>query len=301
MNASLNSLSLELTPLETVSHKALLGIRFWDTATDSQIAEGLLVTLYSEDNSRRKIHARKTRSGVYGFFNIPGMFIQETQDQDDLSSPVPIKTFVVEVQDLQQRYTPAAFSVDLPLPYNGIFLVDDDTGSPANSPKGFNLYSSVTRKPAAQFTFLRGDLVDRNTGEAAAHALVRVENDDGFSWYSVADENGKFAVMLPYPLLNISFGSSPPTSDGVRLFERTWTVNVTVMYEPLSLDELPGTDLPDYSSILSQGQALLYMESPQTDVGEVNELQAELVYGRDLVIKTAGYSELYISATGSPA
>ncbi len=292
---------LEYTWLETVSLKNLFGIRFWDPALDSQIGEGLRVVLYPQENTRKKTLAYRTRSNVYTFSSIPGMILHETVADEELASPSATKNFIVEVNDLRNRYNSAAFSVELPLPYNGIFLVDDDSASPSDAPRGFNLYSSINRLPASQFTFLRGELINRSTEEPAAHALIQVENEQRFSWYGLADENGKFAVMLPYPLLDISFGSSPPTSDGVRLFERTWTVSVSVMYEPLSLIELPGTDLPEYSSILSQGQAFIYTESPETDVGEVNELQAELVYGRDLVIKTAGYSELYVSPSGSPA
>lgn len=293
--------AMEYNFLEHISCKTLLGIRFWDVALDTQVRDGLEVSLYPVENTRKKILAFRTRSDVYAFASIPGMVTYETQTATAVSSPEPTRSFIVNVQDTQRRFSSAAFVVDLPLPYNGIFLIDDNTSSPALTPRGFNLYSSAHRIAAPQFTFLRGDLIDRNSGEAAAHAVVRVENEEGFSWYGIADAEGKFAVMLPYPLLHIAFGSSPPTSDGIRLAERTWSVSVTVLYEPLSLIDLAGSELPEYSSILSQGQAWLYSESPETDIGELSELQTELVYGRDVVIATAGFSELYVSASGSPA
>lgn len=292
---------MEYVFLEHVSRKTLLGIRFWDTAMDAKIGDGLRVTLHSTENIRKKISAQRTRSDVYAFNHIPGMVLQETATEEDISSPASTQSFVVEVSDTQNRFSDAAFIVDLPLPYNGIFLVDDTNASPTLAPRGFNLYSSVSRSAASQFTFLRGELIDRNNDTEASYAVVRVQDESGSSWYGIADEGGKFAVMLPYPPLNISFGSSPPSSDGVRLIDRTWAVTVTVMYEPLNQMSLPGTDLPEYTSILSQGQALLYAESPDTDIGEVSELQAELVYGRDVVITTAGFSELYVSTSGSPA
>lgn len=292
---------MEYTFLEHISHKTLLGIRFWDAAMDKKIGDGLRVTLHSTENIRKKIPAQRTRSDVYAFNHIPGMIFQETTADDDISSPNPTQSFIVKVSDTQNRFSEAAFMVDLPLPYNGIFLVDDTNVSPSLTPRGFNLYSSATRSATSQFTFLRGELIDRTTDTEASYAVVRVQDESGFSWYGIADEDGKFAVMLPYPPLNISFGSSPPSSDGVRLADRTWTVTVAVMYEPLNRMSLPGTDLPEYTSILSQGQALIYAESPDTDIGEVSELQAELVYGRDLVITTTGFSELYVSASGSPA
>jgi hypothetical protein len=292
---------MEYQFLERISCKTLLGIRFWDVALDTPVSDDLQVTLHALDYTRKKISAFRTRSGVYAFASIPGMISHETQAESGISSPQTIRSFVVEVFDTKRCFTPAAFMVDLPLPYNGIFLVDDTNASPALTPRGFNLYSSPHRPVAPQFTFLRGDLIDRNTELPAAHALIRVENEEGLSWYGIADADGKFAVMLPYPLLHIAFGSSPPFNDGIRLTERSWSLTVTVLYEPLNLTSLPGSDLPEYSSILSQGQGFLYTESPDTDVGETSELQAELVYGRDVVVTTAGFSELYVSASGSPA
>lgn len=293
--------AMEFNFLERISCKTLLGIRFWDAALDTQVNDGLEVSLYPVENPRKKIQAFRTASHIYAFASIPGMITRETQATSAIASPEPTRSFVVTVQDTQQRFSPAAFLIDLPLPYSGIFLVDDQPSSPALTPRGFNLYSSALRNAAPQFTFLRGDLIDRNSGTAAAYAVVRVENEEGFSWYGIADANGKFAVMLPYPLLHIAFGSSPPTSDGIRLAERTWRVTVTVLYEPLNLAALAGSEIPDYASVLSQGQAFLYSESPESNVGEISELQTELVYGRDVVIATAGFSELYVSASGSPA
>lgn len=287
--------------MERVSHKTLLGIRFWDVALGAPVSDGLQVSLYPQSYTRKKIPAFRTRSGVYAFTSIPGMISFETQAESTIASPPVTHAFIVEVQDTQKRFSPAAFTVELPLPYNGLFLVDDNNSSPALTPRGFNLYSSPQRISAPQFTFLRGELIDRNTELPASHAVVRVENQQGLQWYGIADAEGKFAVMMPYPLLHIAFGSSPPTSDGVRLSERSWSVTVAVLYEPLNLTQLPGSDLPEYSSILSQGQAFLYTESPDTDIGESSELPAELVYGRDVVITTAGFSELYVSASGSPA
>jgi hypothetical protein len=301
---------MEYQVLETVSKKTLLGIRFWDPSLNAQVSFGLSAILYPVDNHRKRVYAICSRSGVYAFNDIPGMLDVETassNDEDALTSPMPTKQFVLKVNDPRKRFVSVALLIELPLPYNGLFLVDDSPGSPGNPPPGFNLYSSIYRHAASQFTFVRGDLINRVTGQPAANALVRVQTEDDFSWYGISNEEGKFAVMMPYPLLNISFGGSPSTSDGVRLFQRTWSVNISVLYAPLDQVSLADSELPDYSSILNQDQALIYpelpetIESPETVLGEVTEVQADLVYGRDLIIKTAGYSELYISPTGSPA
>lgn len=289
--------------LETISRNTLLGIRFWDPALDEQIHFGLNVTLYSVNNHFKKINATCTRSGIYAFNDIPGMIDLETPLTDEnavSASPVEPKQYVLEVHDPKERFVNVALLIDLPLPYKGIFLVDDDSASPANPPRGFNLYSSINRSSASQFTFIRGELINRISEKPAANAVVRIETEDEFRWYGISDNDGKFSVMMPYPFLNISFGSSPPSNEGVRLFQRTWTISINVFYEPLAQLDLTGSELPDYSSVLNQEQAFIYTESPDTDVGEVMEMPAELVYGRDLIAKTEGFSELYIGQTGSP-
>jgi len=289
--------------LETVTRRTQLGIRFWDPAMNEQIRSGLQAALYPSDNQRKKVVATRTRSGNYVFNEIPGMLELETLNNEDASvaSPADSKQYVLEVSDSLRRFSSVALRVELPLPYNGLFLVGDNNSSPTVAPRGFNLYSSINRRDASQFIFVRGDLLDRNTNQPAAHALVQVETEDEFSWYGISDAHGKCAVMMPYPYLSIAFGSSPPSSDGLRLFQRTWALNISVFYQPLGLESLPGTELPDYSSVLTQSQASIYLESPDTDVGEVAQMQADLVYGRDLVVKTNGYSELYVSPSGSPA
>ena len=293
---------LEYQFLESVSRKTLLGIRFWDPALDAQIWDGLRVTLFPIENDRKVRQAFRTRSGVYAFNNIPGMIELETVSSGlELTSPQLTRPYVLEVEDLKRQFSKVALLIDLPLNYSGIFLIDDDAGSPNTAPKGFNLYSSINRTATSQFIFVRGELIDRTTQEPASHALIRIQTDDEFNWFGISDEEGKFSVMMPYPFLNVSFGSSPPSSDGVRLFERTWDIELSVMYDPISHEQITGSDQPDYSSILSQNQAFVYTESPETDVGEATVLQAELRYGRDLIVKTAGFSELYISPTGSPA
>lgn len=293
---------VEYQLLESVSRKTLLGIRFWDPALDMQIRDGLRVTLFAVDNDRKVSQAFRTRSGVYAFNNIPGMLELETISNDvEVNSPQETKSYVLQVEDLKRQFSKATLLIDLPLDYNGIFLIDDNAASPNTAPKGFNLYSSINRNAASQFTFVRGELINRTTQEPASYALIQVQTDDEFSWFGISNEEGKFSVMMPYPFLSVSFGSSPPSSDGVRLFERTWDIELSVMYDPASREEIEGSDQPDYSSILSQNQAFVYTESPETDVGEVTALQTELIYGRDLIVKTAGFSELYVSPTGSPA
>ncbi len=288
--------------LEEVFFKTLLGIRCWDPLLDAPITDALSITLYPIENSEAKTSAYRTRSGIYAFRAIPGLFDHHTmKDYQASGSPQEQKRYVLTIDDVEGRYSSVAILVDLPLPYDGIFLVDDNTQSPAAAPKGFNLYSSPTRAAAPQFAVVRGELIDRDTQQAAVHALVRVQTEEGRSWFGIADADGRFAVHMSYPALDINVNSSPVAGEPTMfLFERSWAISVTVMYDPVSLEPLPGSELFDYLGILTQNAASIYEHSPETDIGEVAELQVQLAYGRDLVLKTNNFSQLYISPTGSP-
>lgn len=292
----------EYIELETLSRKTLLGIRFWDAVVGAPIIEGLLVTLSPQENSDMKRVATRSSSGIYAFNNIPGMHDYEVnQHSEFFDSPAATKPFVLHVRDIKKRYSDAVLAIDLPLPYDGVFLIDDDRGSPAVAPKGFNLYSSTTREGGPQYGFVRGQLVHRDTGGPASFALVQVQTETGFFWYAIADKEGQFAVMMPYPMISMTLGGSPPSSEGTRLMERTWEVSVTIMYDPHSQATLPGFDSPDYLSILNQSPAAIFADSPGVVGGEADEVSLQIMYGRDLIVTTQGFSELYINPIGSPA
>jgi hypothetical protein len=288
--------------LERVGRRTLLGIRFWDPALDVQIRDGLQVTLTPLESGAKSLGAYLTRSGIYAFDGIPGLHDLETRVTGPAAvSPDMQRAFVLQVEDRSGQFTGAAQIVQLPLPYPGLYLVDSEIGSPGERPRGFNLYSSVNRQPIAQYTSVRGQLMDTDSNLPAAHALLRIQTEEGSSWYGLSDGNGQFSVLLPYPFLHVTYGSSPPVNDGVRLFQRVWNLSLAVMYAPSALEAVPGTDRPSYFSILNQGQALIYQHSPGSATGEVIELTTQLNYGRNLVVATDGFSELYISPTGSPA
>lgn len=294
--------AVEYVFLERVRRRTLLGIRFWDPALDAQIADDLRVTLSPLDNPGKIVVAYRTRSGIYAFDGIPGMQEQETGSSGvDLSSPPTQRSYILTVDDPGGQFTTVAQVVNLPLPYSGLFLVDDEFGSPDSRPRGFNLYSAVSRLPQSQYVFVRGDLIDAQSSAPAAHALVRVITEEDISWFGIADDLGRFCVMMPYPFLHITYGSSPPVNDGVRLFQRAWNIRVSVMYAPGAQVAVPGTDTPGYFSVLGQGQSLVYLHSPGSAAGEASEISTQLNYGRDLVVSTDGFSELYVSPTGSPA
>jgi hypothetical protein len=58
-----------------------------------------------------------------------------------------------------------------------------------------------------------------------------------------------------------------------------------------------GGEVPLLRSVLSQTPALVWSRRNQTPVGE---LTAELIYGRELIVRTAGSSDVWIGRQGSP-
>lgn len=281
---------------ERVGRRTLLGIRFWDPALDTQIHDGLSVTLSPADNTDKTVTAHRTRSGIYAFDGIPGLYDLETGgDGSTVASPAQLHAYVLDVEDLTGQYSGVAQVINLPLSYSGLFLVNSNTGSPAQPAKGFNLYSSITRMPQAQYTCIRGELINTQNNQSASNALVKVQTEDGAVWYGLSDDDGKFSVLMPYPVLHVTYGSSPPVNDGIHLFQRTWNITLSVMYAPSAQQAVPGSDKPGYSSILSQSPALIHPQAPGSPPGGSNQLTLQLNYGRDLVVSTDSFSELYIS------
>ena len=167
------------------------------------------------------------------------------------------------------------------------------------SPKGFHLYSAPTRKAPRWMGVVRGELAVSGANRRAAHAVVRVALPEGRIWHGMADSRGRFVVILPYPTISGGFGSSPPVAGGGALSTQTWTVTLEVLYEPGRLEALPETRVPEYRSIFQQGPATIW-PVPQSEGGnEVAELTATLEFGRELILKTAGLSQLLVSPAGS--
>lgn len=287
--------------VEQIATFTPLGIRFWDPVYDGQIRDALRVTARPENGGGPTVRAYTTASSVYVFNRLPGLRSLEHREPNSEfdSSPPARRRFHVEIEDLRRRYLPVAFGIDLPLPYSGVFL-DGAAASPFEpSPKGFHLYSAPTRKAPRWMGVVRGELAVSGANRRAAHAVVRVALPEGRIWHGMADSRGRFVVILPYPTISGGFGSSPPVAGGGALSTQTWTVTLEVLYEPGRLEALPETRVPEYRSIFQQGPATIW-PVPQSEGGnEVAELTATLEFGRELILKTAGLSQLLVSPAGS--
>ncbi len=280
--------------LEQVRTFTPLGIRFWDPVLDEQVRDGLRVTARpaAEIGSRPVVAAFRTRSDIYAFGGLPGLRAVE-HGENAGGSPAEERAFIVEVQDAQARFLSAAFEVRLPLPYHGMFL-SGAGGSPAERLNGFHLFSAPARQRPSWLGAVRGELVDAATREPAAHAVVRVRTPDGAAHYGLADGAGRLAVLLPYPVIEDQLGGSPGVG-GTPLAERRWLLQVEVLYRPALLQALPGTELPDYYSILQQGPGRIWTERPEDGGSAEPHWTGELQYGRELTLRTAGLSQMLVS------
>src|SRR5437773_1580626 len=109
--------------LERTSVFTPLGIRFWDPARNVPVTDDLVVTARPDGAFGRVTPAFRTASGVYAFEGLPGMYTVEHPDvppEPPAGPPTP-QPFLIEVADLQRRFLPILFRVELPLPYRGLF------------------------------------------------------------------------------------------------------------------------------------------------------------------------------------
>lgn len=296
--------------LETLGTFTPLGIRFWDPALDDQVRDELRVRAWPDPGLRPVTAAFRTAADIYAFRGLPGLRSLETPATTaaDGAGPAPSppagRRFVVEVEDARRRFLPAAFSVELPLPYRGLFLVgaaeSGGGGSPAGAvPRGFLLHSAPSRPCPPWLAAVRGELAERDGGAPAAHAVVRVLIPGEPAWHGLADAEGRFAVLLPWPTLTAGLGGSPAGSEG-PLSGRAWSVRVEVLYEPGRREALPGTAVPDSLSVLRQGAAGVWPEDPAAGGVEETGWDGELAYGRELAVRTGGLARLLVSPRVSP-
>ena len=287
--------------LEQLSVFTPLGIRFWDPVLDRQVRDGLRVTAWPASTQRPVVTAYRTQSDIYAFQDLPGLRDLEygfSGQHTAPGSPPAQQRFVVQVEDARRRFLPVALAIDLPLPYRGVFPRNGVHSPAQTSPPGFLLYSSIARPLPSWLAAVRGELIASTTGQAAAHAVIRVQiAANGRSWFGLSDEQGRFAVYLPYPTLGEGIGASPPLGQG-SLFTQSWPLSLQVYYQP-ELPVLAGSELPDYLDILSQTPAAIWQQPPSNGNTPTMEWAGVLEFGRELIVTTTGLTHLLISPAGS--
>lgn len=180
--------------IERDSRFTALGIRFWDPVLDAPVRDGLRVILQPGRIRGTPTEGVITPSGAYAFHGIPGLTDYEF-GRDEPASPEQVQNYVVHVVDTRGRYVETAFAIELPMADPRALL-----GQPVSSPAaefvpGVLLYSGPARRTPAWLGTVRGTLRQLATGEAAAHALVRVTDTDGQRWPAIADAGGQFSTL----------------------------------------------------------------------------------------------------------
>lgn len=285
--------------IEKLSVYTPLGIRLWDPVTDKQVRNDMLVSAYPSHSPHARTYAFKTRSDIFTFAHLPGMRAVEFGYADESASPAVKQTFIVEIQDRLYRYISAALRIELPLPYNGVFPSDEPVGSPGTPPRGIYLYSSPARSVPNWMAAIRGELKINSSKQPAAYAFLRVSSLAGEEWYGIADEEGKYTIMLPYPNLPAGFSGSPESPGHKPLFDQTWEFDLEVFYSPDTVENLPGSSIPSYLSILSQNPASIWV-APEDEGGPaVSSMQILLEYNKTVNPRTAGDTSLLINPAAS--
>ncbi len=277
---------------ERVRVVAPLGIRFWDPALDTQVADGLNVAAFPEQRPEQRLAAYRTNSGIYAFRGLPGLRSVEYPGADDpLASPPPVRRFFIEVADRNDRFLPALFGVDAP--FAGVFPSVAPTASPPAGPPGFYLFSSPSRKAPSTLAVIRAQLEDAAVGGAARHAVLEVHHNGSLLQVGVADERGSVAVFMPYPAFSdpslVGLGSP-----AAIVFRQSWDLEFRVRYQPAGL-RWPAGPTPELRSIFAQGPASFLVSSGGLSNVPVSELAAELVFGHELVLRTGADPRLFLN------
>jgi hypothetical protein len=291
----------------------VLGIQFWDQTVDQPVTDGLKVTAQLPGAGYPPVVAFRTYSGFYAFQGLPCLSEVEypaTEGQSQ-SGPPNALPFVITVADSLNRFLPMLFSVDLPLPYPGLFLSNDTVSPPGSGARAY-LFSAPTRAAGQGIGVVRVDLWDHEEDKPAAFATLQV-TIDGSVWTGIADEEGRAQIQFPSPLVQrLSLGSPPGIGQGPPS-GMSWPIQVQARYQPEKLvfplqssEDVawPWSITPSLKSVLdAQQPAAIWQQEagPPVPVWTGN-----LFYGQELVLRTlpnaptAVFSTLSISEVTSP-
>jgi hypothetical protein len=292
-------------PMQSVDRVSIittLGIRFWDAASDGQITDGLVVTAYPEGARRPATQAFLTPAGVYAFQGLPGLHDVEypSGDPPNPGSLPATNRFLIEARDRGSRYLPVAFYVDAP--FRGIFPTDLPRGPNAPAPPGFFLFSAPTRQASPFVAAVRAQLserVDATTDRPAAYAVVEVDVPTGDTWIGLADDRGTVAVLFAYPTFTGTSNAASSLVPSTAMPQQSWPLTVRVRYQPSALSLPPESSLPDLRGVLAQAPAAIWTQRAVPPGQAVSQMGATLVFGQELVMRSAGESVLLVGP-GSP-
>jgi hypothetical protein len=243
--------------IERLLISALLGLRFWDAATDRPISDGLRVTAVPFGRPEPWVQGAANRSGVFAFHHLPGL------PTTPFEKPTGTRAYTIEVRDEFERFLPFRFTAHA----TGQLMtrLESVAGSPLDPSPGIPLFNATTRLVPAGMAVIRAELRDalspnpEETPAPFARLTVAILGADGatdMTAVGVADEQGRVTIVAPYPApaevpLGSPLGSALATT-AIPLTAQTWPVDMTVNYTaledptaPMDLDLTLAADRPD--------------------------------------------------------
>ena len=282
--------------VDTVTRFTPLGVRFWDAALARPVTGGLRLTAWPEGMAGEGTQAFRTASGVYAFQGLPGLRDVEvgaapTDGPDVLGTQ---RRYVVRVDDLEGRFLPTAFVLDLPREDRGVYPPAPAGSFEDAAPSGFFLFPRAERAIPATAARVFAQLEDAETGEPAAHAMLEVEVE-GETYVGLADARGAALVAFPYPAFRHTLSGSFP-SGGTPLHEYGWPITARVRWAP-GLEPVPEARLPLLSAVSTQPFAAVYPRVPTSldPVEPEDALEETLTFGRAAVLRSGATGPLLLA------
>ena len=204
----------------------------------------------------------------------------------------PVTQFSLTVADADRRFLPFRFVCGAP--QKGFARLSCQVLSPPDSrvmpdapDDSVPVYPAPTRLVPAGFAVVRAQLAeppdlsspprDRVYG-AWAFVEARVDERDAPIGASYADEQGRVAIMFPFPApADGSLLSPPPSSGSGGLLQQRWRVQLRAYY-----DRLPPDEVPDLCDVLGQRPATLWDDSALFQALGAREL----AYPSEVVVKS---------------
>lgn len=293
-------IDLQLRPLERLTITSPFGVRFWDVAGRDVVRSGLRVSA-REVGSPRPLTAFQNGSGAW---IVGGLRLRrpraEFPSEDAFRESdefrwgdgstgfwtrwsTPVTTLELHVADGEARFLPYRFRSGAP--QKGFARRTCGEGPVDAMP----LYSAPTRAVPAGMAVVRAQLVEPawpsppTERRPAAWAYVEVLIGGRVAGASYCDDQGRVAVIFPWPTPIDSSLLSPPGGSGANaLINQRWRVRLRACF-----DRLPAATPPDLCEVLAQREVTLLDAAPDLELGE-----RDLEYGRELVVRSAD--------TGSP-
>ncbi len=277
--------------LDTIRRYTLLGLRFWDAATETRVTGRVQVRVWPEGAPRLAARGRRTVGGDVAVHGIAGLADAERTGSIGAVSP---STYVVAVDDPAGRFVSTAFTVELPRLERGFYTPARPESPPGVRPSGIYLFSAPTRSVSTTLAVVRAFLRDATTGGPAAFAAMHVEQVDGSAdaapddraWAGMADATGGVQVLFPYPRLPLLPRSSPP-GEGRPLARQQWALRIQVHYTPSAQDVRPGARVPTLQSVFRQSPATLVVDASNGLI-ESATMDVILRHRVPTVVRTAG-------------